>query len=74
MDVREEIAKEVRAYRRHDAAKERSRLRLAELFRIARAEDIGPAEIARVADRLYTPDHISRITQAEPEKADPPKK
>ncbi|MEV4672683.1 hypothetical protein AB0K34_13595 [Actinomadura sp. NPDC049382] len=64
MDVSAEIVKEARAFRRADAALARHRERLAELFRKAREEEgIGPADLARLVDYLYTPDHISRITQ-----------
>ncbi|MEV4247002.1 hypothetical protein AB0J63_26760 [Streptosporangium canum] len=61
MDVRAQITAEAEAYRRADAEKEAARIRLAELFRLARSEDIGPAEIARLTDHLYTKEHISRI-------------
>lgn len=63
MDVRTEITAAAEAYRRADAEKEAQRLRLAELFRVARGENIGPAEIARLIDHLYTKEHISRITK-----------
>lgn len=64
VDVSAEIVKEARAYRRADAALVKHRERLAELFRIARSEhNIGPADLARLVDHLYTPDHISRLTQ-----------
>lgn len=59
--MRAEIQAEAEAYRRARAERERARLRLAELFRQARAENIGPAEIARLTDHLYTKEHISRI-------------
>lgn len=59
--MRAEIAAEAEAYRRADAERERHRLRLAELFRLARAQNIGPAEIARLTGHLYTKEHISRI-------------
>lgn len=68
VDVSAEIVKEARAYRRADAALVRHRERLAELFQKARdEEDLGPADLARLVNYLYTPDHISRITK-------PPKK
>lgn len=66
MDVRAEIAAQAEAYRRADAEREEHRLKLAELFRLARAEDIGPAEIARLTGHLYTKEHISRIAPPEP--------
>jgi len=62
MDVRAEITAEAEAYRRADAEREERRLRLAELFKQARAKDIGPAEIERLTGHLYTKEHISRIT------------
>lgn len=67
MDVRAEITAEAAAYRRADAEREEHRIKLAELFRLARGEKIGPAEIARLTDHLYTKEHISRI--APPESA-----
>lgn len=64
--MRAEITAEAEAYRRSDAEREEHRIKLAELFRIARAEKIGPAEIARLTDHLYTKEHISRIAPPEP--------
>jgi hypothetical protein len=61
MDVRAEIQAAAEAYRRADAEREEQRLKLAELFRQARAEHIGPAEIARLTGHLYTKEHISRL-------------
>lgn len=60
--MRTEIAAEAEAYRRADAEREERRLKLAELFQKARAENIGPAEIERLTGHLYTKEHISRIT------------
>jgi hypothetical protein len=68
MDVRAQITAEAEAYRHADAEREEHRLRLAELFRQARAEQVGPAEIARLTGHLYTKEHISRI--APPPAAD----
>lgn len=69
MDVRAEIAAEAKAYRRADRAREKHRLRLAELFRQARTEQVGPAEIERLTEHLYTKEHISRISTAPPESS-----
>ena len=66
MDVRAEIVAAAEAYRRADADREEHRRRLAELFRQARAENVGPAEIARLTDHLYTKEHISRIAPPTP--------
>ena len=59
--MRVEITAEAAAYRRAQAELEKHRIRLAQLFRQARGESIGPAEIARLTDHLYTKEHISRI-------------
>lgn len=64
--MRAEITAEAAAYRRADAEREAHRVKLAELFRAARAENIGPAEIARLTEHLYTKEHISRIAPPEP--------
>lgn len=64
----ESLKKAARAQRRAAAARERHRESLAELFQKARDEEnLGPADLARLVNYLYTPDHISRITK-------PPKK
>lgn len=65
--MRAEITAEAAAYRRAQAELEESRLKLAGLFRRARAENIGPAEIARLTDHLYTKEHISRLAPPEPD-------
>ncbi|MEU8151719.1 hypothetical protein [Nonomuraea sp. NPDC048901] len=64
--MRAEITAEAAAYRRAQAELEERRLKLAGLFRRARSEKIGPAEIARLTDHLYTKEHISRIAPPEP--------
>jgi hypothetical protein len=69
MDVRAEIVATAKAYRRADRAREKHRKRLAELFRQARAEKVGPAEIERLTEYLYTKEHISRISTSPPESS-----
>jgi hypothetical protein len=66
VDVIEELIKEVKSYRRTEAAQEKRRERIAELLRIARAENYGPADLARKTDYFYTPDHIGRIAPPPP--------
>jgi DNA repair ATPase RecN len=67
VNVIEELRKEAQGYRRADAKLTKHRERIAELLRIARAEGKKPADLARLLDHLYTPDHISRIAPP-PEK------
>lgn len=57
----EELRREAKVYRRHEAALAKSRKRMATLLQQARAEQHKPADLARELDHLYTPDHISRI-------------
>lgn len=60
--MRVEIADEAAAFRSAQEALESHRKRLADLFKKARTQNIGPAEIERLTGHLYTKEHISRIT------------
>lgn len=64
-----EIIAEAAAYRRAAETLERHRQRLAELFCQAREQGIGPTEIEKLVDRLYTKEHISRITTGKTRKS-----
>lgn len=59
-DVREELARDGRAYGRANRARTEARQRLGETIRRAAGEGLGPAEIARLVGTV-TEKTVSRI-------------